>query len=159
MRVKGARYAEAQTAFQSAIKADPKYVNPYEQLAFVFAHQQKWQDAADASQHAIALDPVEFPGSFWCNAVANFNLNKHADAEKSIRALLKLDTQHRYPGAEKMMGQFLIDQGNVQEAATHIKAYLAEAPNAPDSEGLRRWLGKVDQASAATPAQAVPATH
>ncbi len=139
---KQGQFDQARTDFESAIKADSHYVNPYEKLGYVFAHQQKWQEAADTSQRGISLDPVEYPGLFWCNALANYNLKRHADAEKSVTALLKLDTQHHYPEGEKMMGELLLEKGDVADAATHIKTYLTVAPKAPDAEQMRKWLEK-----------------
>lgn len=138
----------ARSDFEAAMKADSHYVNPYEQLAFLFARQGKWQQAADTSGRAVKLDPVEFPGAFWCNAVANFNLKHQLEAEKSVMALLKLDTQHFYPQAEKMMGQLLIDRGKTPEAVEHMRAYLILAPQASDAPEVRHWLNKVDEAAA-----------
>lgn len=151
LHFKGGAVEQAQADFRRAIKADSHYVNPYERLGFISASKQNWEDAADTSKRGISLDPVEFPGLFWCNAVANYNLKRLADADKSVRALLKLDTRHYYPQAEKMMGELLIEQGKLQEAKTHLSAYLVLLPNAPDAGGVRQWMQRVDEASAKQP--------
>jgi tetratricopeptide (TPR) repeat protein len=149
---KASRFDDARKDFEQAIKADSHYVSPYDRMAFISGMQQKWQEAADYSKRAIEMNSVEFPSSFWYNAIANYNLKHPADAEKSARALVKLDTQHHFPGAEKMLAQLMIEQGNLMEAAVHVKAYLLVAPNAADAGPMRSLLTKVE-ASSATPSQ------
>jgi tetratricopeptide (TPR) repeat protein len=142
------RTEDAGKAFQAAIAADNKYVSPYEALAGLSARQAKWQDAADYSKQAIDLNPVEFPGAFWFNALANYQLKKPEAAEKSARALLKLDTAHKYLQADNLLAHLLADKGNFSEAAEHLRAYLALAPNAKDAPAVREDLAKLEQAQA-----------
>lgn len=139
---------EARKAWQAAIAADSRYVSPYDALAAVALMESKWQDAADYSQQAISLNPVEFPSAFWSNALANYNLKKPALAEKSDRELLKLDTAHRYPQAENLLAHLLAAKGEYSEAAEHLRAYVRLAPNAKDADQARADLTKLEQASA-----------
>ena len=140
--------AEARKAYESAIAADHKYVSPYDQLALLSAREGKWQDAADFSKQVIQLNPVEFPGAFWCNAIANYNLKRPDEAEASTKELLKLDSVHRYPEAESMLAQILLDKRNYPDAATHLRAYLALVPNAKNADELKQILAKLDQTGA-----------
>lgn len=140
--------AEARKDYLTAIEADAKYVSPYDQLALLAAQDGKWEDAAAYSKQAISLNPVEFPSAFWYNAIANYNLKKPTDALKSAQALVKMDTQHRYPEAENLLAQLSMDQRNYAEAATHLRAYLALAPNAKNADVLKRQLSQIDEASA-----------
>ncbi len=136
----------ARKSYQAAIAADAKFVSPYDQLALLAAKDRKWQDTADYSKQVIQLNPVEFPNAFWYNAVANYNLKKPADAEKSVRELLKLDAR-KFPDAEEMLGQLLLEKGNYPEAAGHLRAYLALAPNAKNAEAVKEVLAKIDPAN------------
>lgn len=141
------RNEDSSKAFQAAIAADNKYVSPYEALAALAVKQAKWQDAADYSKQAIDLNPVEFPGAFWSNALANYQLKKPDAAERSARSLLKIDTAHKYPQAENLIAHLLAEKGSYSEAAEHLRAYLALAPNAKDAAALRQDLAKLEQAS------------
>ena len=141
--------AEARKSYEAAIEADKKYVSPYDQLALLSAQGGSWEDAAKYSQQAIDLNPVEFPSAFWYNAIANYNLKKTDEAEKSVKALLKIDTRHRYPQAESMLAQFAVNRGDYAEAATHLRTYLSLAPNAKDADALKAQLQKIDEANAA----------
>lgn len=143
----------AKKSYLAATEADSKYLSPYDRLAYLAAQEGKWEDTADYSKHVIDLNPVEFPTSFWYNAIANFNLRKPALAEQSDAALLKLDTQHKFPQAEYMMAQLLLDKNEYAQAATHLRTYLQLQPNAKDADALKAALTKIDQASA----QAKPA--
>jgi len=142
----------ARKAYLAAVGADSKFVSPYDQLARLSAQEGKWGEAADYSKQAISLNPVEFPSSFWYNAIANYNLKRSTDAEKSVKDLLKLDTRHNYPEAESMMAQILMDRGSYTDAATHLRTYLTLVPNAKNADNLKQILLKIDQASAAPPA-------
>ena len=146
----------ARASYIAASGADDKYVSPCDRLAYLAAQDGKWNDAADYSAHAIELNPVEFPSAFWYNAVANLQLHKEADAEKSVIELLKLDTQHRFPEAESMMAQLLLNKGKYTEAAVHLREYLKLVPNAQNADALKATLLKIDQANAQAKAQQAP---
>jgi len=95
------------------------------------------------------LNPVEFPSAFWYNAIANYNLKKTGEAEKSAKALQKMDTRHKYPQVESMLAQFAVNRGEYADAATHLRAYLTMVPNAKDADALKAELQKIDEATAA----------
>ncbi|MBV9266624.1 MAG: tetratricopeptide repeat protein [Acidobacteriaceae bacterium] len=155
IRQKTGRTDEARKAYTAAVTADSKYVSPYDQLALISAQQQKWDEAASYSGRVIELNPVEFPDDYWYNAMANFNLKKSAEAEKSVRQLLAHDTHHLYPQAEEMLAELLLNKGDVTEAAHHMRAYLAAAPNARDADAIKELLSKIDQKQA----DQAPAPH
>jgi outer membrane protein assembly factor BamD (BamD/ComL family) len=139
---------KARQSYQAAITADPKYVSPYDQMALLSAQEGKWEDAASFSGQVISLNPVEFPSSFWYNAVANYNLKKTENAEKSVRALLKSGSAQKYPGAENLMAQILLDKGELSEAAVHMRAYLTLQPNAKNAAAIKQMLDRIDQQNA-----------
>jgi tetratricopeptide (TPR) repeat protein len=143
------RPEDARKNYLAAIEADAKYVSPYDQLALLAAQEGKWEDAASYSKQVIGLNPVEFPTAFWYNAIANYNLKKPAEALKSAQALIKMDTQHRFPEAENLLAQLSMDSRNYADAATHLRAYLALAPNAKNADALKRQLSQIDEASTA----------
>ena len=153
LQQRGGRGGEARKSYEAAIAADSKFVSPYQQMAMLAAQEGNWEDTAKFSKQVITLDPVEYPASLWYNAVANYNLKRSAEAEKSIKDLLKLDTRHKFPDAENMMAQLLLDKGNYSEAAGHLRNYLALAPNAKNADSLKQILLKIDQANAAAPKQ------
>ena len=143
------KIADARKSYEAAIAADNHYVSPYDQLAFLAAQESKWDDALSYSKQTISLNPVEFPSSYWYNALSNYYLKKPAEAEKSARELLKLDTAHHYPQAESLLAQILLERGERTEAAEHMRAYLALAPNASNAGQVRELLANLQQSAPA----------
>ncbi len=134
---------DARSSYHAAIAADARYVSPYDQLALLAAQDGKWEDAAGFSKQVIELNPVEFPSSYWYNAIANFNLRKLSQADASARELLKLDTQHRYPEAEDLVAEISLQKGDVAGAVMHMKAYLTLAPTGKNAGAVRNALAKL----------------
>jgi len=142
------RIDDARKSYIAAAQADGKYVSPYDQLARLGAQEGKWEDAAHYSKQAIELNPVEFPSSFWYNTIANYNLNKLSDASKSAQALIKLDTRHHYPEANRILAEIALNNKDYAGAASYLRAYLAFMPNAKDADALKQQLLKIEEASA-----------
>jgi tetratricopeptide (TPR) repeat protein len=139
---------DARKSYMAAAASDRKYVSPYDQLALLAAQDGKWEDAANYSKQAIELNPVEFPSSLWYNTVANYNLNKLTDAANSGQALIKLDTRHRYPEANRILAEVALKNKEYAGAATYLRAYLELVPKAKDADALKQQLLKIDEASA-----------
>jgi tetratricopeptide (TPR) repeat protein len=139
---------DARKSYLAAIEADKKYVSPYDRLALLAAQQNKWQDAASYSKQAIDLNPVEFPSSFWYNAISNYNLNKDDEALKSGQALLKMDTLHKYPEVNRLLAEISVNKKEYPGAAAYLKAYLQQVPTAKDADMLKQQLLKIEEASA-----------
>jgi tetratricopeptide (TPR) repeat protein len=139
---------EARKSYIAAVEADRKYVSPYDQLALLAARDGKWQEASQYSKQAIDLNPVEFPSSFWYNTVANYNLNKIEEAVKSGQALVKLDTQRRYPEVNRLLAEIALNKKEYAGAAGYLRTYLEEAPTAKDAETLKKQLLKIEEAKA-----------
>ena len=77
--------------------------------------------------------------------MANFNLRNLEAAEKSARAALKLDTQHRVPKLEHLLGVILANQQDYAGAAEHMKSYIERAPDASDVDVVRKQLVEIEK--------------
>ncbi len=138
------RPADARKAYSEAIAADNKYVNPYLQMALLAAGENNWQEVADTTDRVIRLNPVQYPQAFFYNSVANFNLQKWDAAEKSAREAVKMDTQHRMPKAQHLLGILLANKNDFAGAAEHMKGYVQFAPSAPDIDQVKKQLADVE---------------
>ncbi|HTQ53331.1 MAG TPA: tetratricopeptide repeat protein [Bryobacteraceae bacterium] len=137
---------EAADACQRALQADPKYIRPYLQLIRLAVNGKRMEDATVLGEQAFRLDPVEFPGIFYYDAVANYEL-KHADAaEKSVRRTIDLDKSHDYPAAEALLGKILADKGDVHGALEHFTKYVKLAPKADDVGAIRQRMDELERA-------------
>ena len=139
---------EAADACEHALKADPKYMRPYLQLIRLAVGGKRMEDAAALGERAMQLDPVEFPGIYYFDAVANYEL-KHADmAEKAVRRAIELDKAHEYPAAEALLGKVLADKGDSRGAMDHLTKYVQLAPKADDVPAIRQRMAELERGAA-----------
>ncbi|MCC7496244.1 MAG: tetratricopeptide repeat protein [Bryobacterales bacterium] len=145
--------AEARNAYTKAVGIDGKFIKPYLPLAFLASSEQKWADVAEYSGKAIKLDPISSPQAFFFNAVAEYNLHHLDLAEKSVRRGIEIDTKHRIPKMNHLLGVILADKQDYPGAAAQLKNYLEFAPKANDADQVRQQLAEVEKfASSAVPA-------
>lgn len=135
---------EARKAYEKALAADSKFVNPYLQLALLDARKQDWRAVADTTDRVIKLNPYDFPDAYFFNSVAHLNLNNLSAAEKSAREAIKLNAHRRYPQVEHVLGIALAQQNNLQEATEHLKRYLELAPKAQNADTVRQQLAQIE---------------
>jgi tetratricopeptide (TPR) repeat protein len=146
--------AEAKEAFQKSIAADNKFINPYRGLTILAIREQKWQEVADLSSRVIHLNPNDFLDAYFFNAVANYNVQKPDLAEKSAKEAARLDTEHKIPKINHLLGTIQAGHNDLKAAAENFSVYLQYAPQAPDADtvrkqldGIRRQLGTQTEAS------------
>ena len=149
--------AKAQNAYEQAMAADPKYIKPFIQVGTILYKQAKWKELAAITAQAIKLNPVEFPSAYVYNAFSNLQLGDAKTAEAGARQAVKIDTNHMDPMAEFLLGVSLGDQGNMKEAADHLRSYLLLAPDAPNAEAIKKQLAAWEQTTAAGGTAAVGA--
>jgi tetratricopeptide (TPR) repeat protein len=145
----------ALNAYSQALAADPKYLNPYRQLAGMYVKDQKWKDVADTTSRLIRLDPVDFPDAYFYNSVANYYLKNFDEAEKSVREAQKLDVRNRMPKSNQLLGVILAEKQDFAGAAEQIKKYLTFLPAGQEAETAKKQLMELEKITAAPkPAEA-----
>jgi tetratricopeptide (TPR) repeat protein len=137
---------EANHAHQEAVKADPKFISPYGNLAALAAAQQKWTEADQYTSQMLKLNPYVAPEIYFYSAVANYNLQKMDLAEQRAKDAAKLDTQHRIPRINHLLGVILAQKGDYPPAAENIRLYLKYSPNANDADTVKQQLAEIEKA-------------
>jgi tetratricopeptide (TPR) repeat protein len=118
-------------------------------MAGISLRDKNWRDAADTAQRALKLDPFDFPQAYLFSAIANYNLKNLDAAEKSAREGQKIDTQHRYPKLEHVLGVLLAEKQDFPAAAEHMRSYLKFAPEAQDAGIVKKQLTEIEKLSSA----------
>jgi tetratricopeptide (TPR) repeat protein len=136
---------EARKSYAASLAADAKYVNPYLKLSALAAQEANWQDLADTSARVLKLDPVDYPHIYFLNSVANFNLKNFEVAEKSALEAQKMDSKHRNPKIDQVLGLIMIEKHDYPAAAEKLRNYLQFAPQAPDAAQVRSQLAELDK--------------
>jgi tetratricopeptide (TPR) repeat protein len=141
--------AQARASFTAAIAADAKYVNPYLQLVEMEAQARNWAELAQNTSKLLKLDAQDYPMAYFYNAIANLNLGRLDEAEKSARAGEKLDVQHQYPRLQKVLATILAKEKDYEGAMAEIRTYLLLAPDAEDAPRMRKQLAELERLSGA----------
>ena len=136
-------------AWQEAVKADGKYLLPYEKLAAFADRKEQWDEAAKYSSAWIRLDPEDFPAAYLLNAIANARLKRTDEAERAARAGLLIDRYRRMPRLSYVLGLILAEKHQYAEAVEQFRDYLKYMPNAKDADAVREHISKLDQAAVA----------
>jgi tetratricopeptide (TPR) repeat protein len=117
------RFPDARDAYAKSIAADSKFVNPYERLYMLSFAEKNWEDVAKITNQVMHLNPYDFPGSLYYNAVANSQLGKLDIAEKSAREAVQLGATQN-PKVHYILGVILAKKQDFKGAAESLKTYL-----------------------------------
>jgi tetratricopeptide (TPR) repeat protein len=148
---------QAYQAYSKALEADPKYLSPYMGLATMAARENKWQDVARFSDKVVELDGVDFPQAYFMSSVAHYNMGNVDVAEKNARKAQQLDTQHRLPRIELLLGEILYRKADYAGAAERFRSYLKLSPNASDAPKIQEQLAALEKATGSNAATNAPA--
>lgn len=136
---------EARKCYTQSIASDAKLLTPYLHLAQLSAMEKNWQEVADTTSKLIKLDPADLPEAYFLNAVANYNLKKFGDAEASAREAQKIDTAHRFPKIEQILGAILYEKQDYAGAAEQMRTFLQLTPSGPDADRVRTQLAEIEK--------------
>jgi regulator of sirC expression with transglutaminase-like and TPR domain len=100
----------------------------------------------------MKLDPLNIPGVYDFNSIGQFNLKNMEAAEKSAREAVKLDTGHRFPDANRVLGVILARRGDFEGAAENLKVYLKYSPDGPEAQTAKEQLARIEQSAKAASA-------
>lgn len=135
----------ARKSYAQALAADARFVSPYEQLAGMAVREQKWQEVADDTSRLLKLNPVDFPLAWFYNSLANYQLQKLDAAEKSAREGLTIDSAHRLPKMNHLLGVILAQKQDFAGAAENMRTYLKLVPTASDADLVKKQLAEVEK--------------
>jgi tetratricopeptide (TPR) repeat protein len=135
----------ARKSYTRSIAADGKFVSPYQALAVMAAQEQKWQEVVKDTDDLLRLNPVDFPQAWLFNALGNYYLKNMDASEKSAREGISHDAAHHYPDLHHVLGVALAMKRDYPGAVEQLREYLQYAPNAIDSEEVKRQLAEVER--------------
>lgn len=138
---------EARKSFQQSAEADSKFVSPYMQLAQIASREKKWDEVVQYTNQVNRLDPYSYPGAYFLNSVANLQLQKLDDAEKSARETLKLDPDHKFAKVNHVLGVILAQKQDYKGALEQMKGYLALRPDGSDADFVKKQIAELEKAT------------
>ena len=99
----------------------------------------------------MKLNPDFSPDVYFYSAVAHYNLQQIDIAKDHARRAATLDTQHRNPRINHLLGVILAQTQEYNEASENLKTYLKLLPNAPDAAAVKQMLADIDKATGGRP--------
>ena len=148
LQAQNGRTEDAPESFAAAIRAEPRWPEPYMWLSQLAMKARNWKEVADNTGRVVRLDSFDYPQAFFFNALANFNLGHVDVAEQSALAAEKLDVQHRIPQIANLLGIILAENHKYAEAAERFRNYLMLAPDAADAPAARKHLDQMEKLAA-----------
>ena len=151
----------AREAFAHATASDSRFLPPYLALASMAFDVENWIEVLGYTNHILDLDPLHHePGyvldldsssyveaSFY-NAVANFKLDKLADAEKSALKTTHTDLLTHFPQAHLLLAEIFAKRKNYDGAIIEVRTYLELVPHAKNTEQVRKRLANLETLNA-----------
>jgi len=159
----------ARKAYMQATIVDTKFLPPYLSLASMASLAGNWTEVRDFTNHVLDLDPLNhvsgyildldpfnYADAYFYNAVANFKLNRFADAEKSGLKAEHLDLWTRFPQLHLLMAELFARKNDYALAIGEVQTYLALVPHAQNEYEAREQLAKLEKLNASPPTAEKP---
>ena len=154
----------ARTAYTRATDIDTKYLPPYLSLAVIEYQAGNWMEVVNLTGHILELDPlnrenayvVDFDPlncaeAYFYNAMANYQLNKIEEAEKSaLKAEQRADLS-RFPQLHLLLAEIYTRKSNYGNAISEVESYLQLAPHAKNADQVREQLAKLEKLNRPAP--------
>jgi len=150
------RNQEARDAYTKAISADSQFVNPYIQLARLAGMEQKWQEVAEVTDKALALDSLDFPEGYFFNSIAYYYIGKLDIAERSARKAQRLDPLHRLPRTNLILADILEKKHDLPGCIEQLQGYLKITPLPSDADKVRSRIQKLEESTGPMAGNQVP---
>jgi tetratricopeptide (TPR) repeat protein len=139
VRLKLADDAGAREAFEKALVADAKYIDPYGPLIRMSLNEGRWENVERLASQALQLNPHLTEIQYF-HAVASFNLGNLAAAERSVLAVRDALEGKKRGDNYRLLGMILAKKGEFAPAAEQFRAYLAAYPDTPAADLVRQQL-------------------
>lgn len=156
----------ARDAYTKATAIDTKFVPPYLELAAMACEAENWKEALDFTGHILDLEPFKSPSgytldldkyayaeAYFYDALANYNLDRMADAERSaLKAEQELRTHS--PRLHLLLAEIFAQRKNYTKAILEAQTYLELAPHAFNADQVRARIAKWQALDSSSPAPA-----
>jgi len=140
----------ARKSFDQSVAADSKYVNAYDGLAQLAYRANQWPQLLEVTNKLLALNPVNFPGAYFLNGVANYYLGDFDAAEKIIRQGIRVDEQHQVPRLQYVLGVILMRERKYREATEQLQQFINLTKDPAEIQEARKQLAEIERVSGST---------
>jgi tetratricopeptide (TPR) repeat protein len=101
----------------------------------------------------LRLNAAGTPEIWYFNAVGDFNLGNHTQAEASAENSLAMDPGHRAPNTEQLLAVILASRGDYTGALRHLQSCLTYMPPGPNADMVKQQVVQLEKVVPKTAAQ------
>ena len=147
----------ARAAFTQATTIDTKFLPPYLSLSLMAYEAENWTELLNFTNHilnldplnhvsgyVLDLDPLNYTEAYFYNSLANYKLNKFADAEKSGLKAEQVDLPTRFPQLHLLLAEIFARKNDYNTAIVELRTYLELVPHAKEAEQVRERLARFE---------------
>lgn len=127
-------------AYNQAIRVDPNYIKPLVQSAALESRRENWPAVLAATDTALALNPIEFPGAFYYRGLAHLQSRQFPQAATVLNRAIELDAQREFLQAYLFLSLAYKQAGNTNEAIAVLERLMASKPPQPLAERAQAQL-------------------
>jgi len=150
----------AREAYTQAAALDAKFLAPYLSLAALAFEAADWNEVlrltghiADhdpfsstvAKEYLLDLDELNLAAAYFYNAVANYQLGKIEEAEKSAHKAEHCDLRTTVPQLHVLLAQISTQKKDYATAVSELQAYLDLVPHAKNGDQIREQLARLEE--------------
>jgi tetratricopeptide (TPR) repeat protein len=156
----------ARVAYTQAVKVDNKFLPPYLSLSFLACEAQDWTEVLNLTGHILAqdplnyahvpgyildLDPLDYAEAYFYNSLANYKLDRIADAEKSGLKAEHLDVRPRFPQLHLLLADIFTRKNDYETAISELQTYLDIVPQAKNADQVRAQVAQLEKLNDSEP--------
>jgi len=153
---------QARAAYRHATAIDTRFLPPYLSLASMAYEAQDWTEVVALTDHILELDPwnhrdftgymvdldaLNYPEAYFYNAVANYELDRIDDAEKSALKAQHLDLRTNHPQLHLLMAEIFAKKKDYASAISELQTFLQLLPSTKQAVQLREQLAEWEKLS------------
>ena len=118
------------------------HVGPFEFAAV------DWDEVLKLSSRALELDPTSDAVAYGYNAVANLNLHRLSEAEKSALKASEIDKNNSDPRVHFLLAQIYEAKRDPANEAAQLREYLKFASDPSDAAMVKQYLADLEKRTA-----------
>ena len=134
---------EAEEAFSKAVEADPRWTDPYLNLAQLQLNRKDFESMFKTTARTLQLDPTLGAAHFF-QAMAYLSSEKLEDAEREA-LLAEKDQRSQIPQVQMILGNIYEVRGNSVEAVRRYRLFLTQVPESSTAARVTAHIAELER--------------
>ncbi len=136
---------EARHACSQPLSGSSNYLPAYLCLTDISLRSQNWNEVLQFSTRALEIDPTTDAAAYAYNAMANLNLHRLAEAEKSALKALEIDSSSTEPRVHYLLAQIYEAKHDSANEIAQLQEYLKYATDPKDTAMVKNYLAGLEE--------------